>query len=69
MWAPGVNRTPGPNPSKEDACPPGLAIDPSGAAFVSSSVLPVLWRIDPQRFHVAASARGGKELTHREQAV
>jgi hypothetical protein len=30
-----------------DACPPGLALDASGTAFVSSNVLPVLWRIDP----------------------
>ena len=27
--------------------PPGLVLDASGAALVSSNVLPVLWRIDP----------------------
>jgi hypothetical protein len=35
------------------SCPPDLALDPSGAVFVSSNVLPVLWRIGPQRFDIA----------------
>jgi len=35
-----------------DACAPDLVLDASGAAVVSSNVLPVLWRIDPQRFEV-----------------
>ncbi len=39
-----------------DSCPPGLALDASGAAFVSSNVLPVLWRVDPQRFQVTQIA-------------
>ncbi len=30
-------------------CAPDLAIDPSGAAIVSSSVRTVLWRLDPER--------------------
>ena len=34
------------------SCLPDLALDSSGAAFVSSNVLPVLWRIDPQRYEV-----------------
>ena len=33
-------------------CPPDLALDPSGAVFVTSNVLPVLWRIDPVQFEV-----------------
>ena len=35
------------------SCLPDLALDSSGTAFVSSNVLPVLWRIDPQRYEVA----------------
>ena len=31
-------------------CAPDLALDPSGAAIVSSSVRAVLWRLDPERF-------------------
>jgi dihydrodipicolinate synthase/N-acetylneuraminate lyase len=38
----------GPN----DACAPDMVLDASGAVFVSSNVLPVLWRIDAQRFQV-----------------
>ena len=34
------------------SCLPDLALDSSGTAFVSSNVLPVLWRIDPQRYEV-----------------
>jgi hypothetical protein len=34
------------------SCPPDLALDSSGAAFVSSNVLPVLWRVGPQRFEI-----------------
>ena len=30
-------------------CAPDLALDPSGAAIVSSSVRAVLWRLDPER--------------------
>lgn len=37
---------------KQFACPPDLALDPSGAVFVTSNVLPVLWRIDPVQFEV-----------------
>jgi len=33
-------------------CPPDLALDPSGAVFVTSNVLPVLWRIDPVQLEV-----------------
>jgi hypothetical protein len=36
----------------EHACPPDVAFDASGTVFVSSNVLPVLWRVDPQRFEV-----------------
>lgn len=35
-----------------DSCPPGLVLDSSGAAFVSSNVLPVLWRVGPQKFQL-----------------
>jgi hypothetical protein len=37
---------------KEFGCPPDLALDPSGAVFVTSNVLPVLWRIDPVQLEV-----------------
>jgi hypothetical protein len=37
---------------RQFSCPPDLAIDPSGSAMVSSNVLPVLWRIDGERFEV-----------------
>jgi hypothetical protein len=33
-------------------CAPDLALDPSGAAIVSSNVRTVLWRLDPERFAV-----------------
>lgn len=33
-------------------CPPDLALDPSGAVFVTSNVLPVLWRVDPVQLEV-----------------
>jgi hypothetical protein len=33
-------------------CPPDLAFDAAGTVFVSSDVLPVIWRVDPQRFEV-----------------
>jgi len=36
----------------EYGCPPDLAVDSSGAAFVSSNAVPVIWRIDPQRYEV-----------------
>jgi hypothetical protein len=36
----------------DHACPPDIALDAAGAVLVSSNVLPVLWRVDPQRFEV-----------------
>ena len=33
-------------------CAPDLALDPSGAAIVSSNAVTVLWQIDPERFEV-----------------
>jgi sugar lactone lactonase YvrE len=30
-----------------DSCPPDLLLDRSGAAYVSSNAMPVIWRIDP----------------------
>ncbi|TMG71153.1 MAG: hypothetical protein E6H80_12795 [Betaproteobacteria bacterium] len=33
-------------------CAPDLALDPSGAAVVSSNARTVLWRLDPERFEV-----------------
>lgn len=33
-------------------CTPDLAIGPKGEALVSSDVVPVLWRVDPQTFRV-----------------
>ena len=33
-------------------CRPDIAFDAAGTVFVSSDVLPVLWRVDPQRFEV-----------------
>jgi hypothetical protein len=35
-----------------DGCPPGLVIEPSGTVLVSSNVLPVLWRVRPERFEI-----------------
>ena len=51
----------------EHACPPDIAFDASGTVFVSSNVLPVLWRVDPQRFEVtrieiALGADGDKDV-------
>jgi hypothetical protein len=37
---------------REFGCPPDLALDRSGTVFVTSNVLPALWRIDPVRFEV-----------------
>ena len=34
------------------ACPPAIAIGPRGEALVTSNVLPVLWKIDPQTLAV-----------------
>jgi hypothetical protein len=34
------------------SCAPELALEPSGVALVSSNVIPVLWRIDPETFAV-----------------
>ncbi len=33
-------------------CPPAMILDKSGAAIISSNVLPILWRVDPQTFQV-----------------
>lgn len=41
---------------RQFGCPPDLALDSSGAAIVSSNVLPVLWRIEPVRFEVSKLA-------------
>lgn len=38
---------------KQYSCPPDLVLDRSGTAFVSSNVLPVIWRIEGERFEVA----------------
>ncbi len=35
------------------ACPPDLALGPKGEAVVTSNVLPVLWRVDPQTLAVS----------------
>ena len=35
-----------------DNCLPDMAVDRSGAAFISSNVVPMLWRIDPDTFEV-----------------
>src|SRR5256885_13970178 len=34
------------------ACPPDLAVGPQGEAVITSNVLPVLWRVDPQTLAV-----------------
>ena len=34
------------------ACPPAIAIGPRGEALVTSNVLPVLWKIDPETLAV-----------------
>lgn len=51
----------------KDGCAPDIVLDASGAALVSSNVLPVLWRVDPQRFQVIRialqlDADAGKEV-------
>lgn len=38
------------------ACAPDMVLDSTGAAIVSSNVVPVVWRIDPQRFEVTRIA-------------
>jgi len=38
---------------RQFSCPPDLVLDRSGTAFVTSNVLPVLWRIDGERLDVA----------------
>jgi len=35
------------------SCPPDLALGPKGEAVVTSNVVPVLWRVDPQTFAVS----------------
>lgn len=35
-----------------DSSPPDIVLDRGGAAYVSSNVLPVLWRVDPRSFQV-----------------
>ena len=37
---------------EDQACAPDIAWDAAGTVFVSSNVLPVLWRIDPQGFEI-----------------
>ena len=37
---------------RQYTCTPDLVVDASGTAFVSSNVIPVLWRIDGVRFEV-----------------
>lgn len=37
---------------EEHACAPDIAWDAGGTVFVSSNVIPVLWRVDPQRFEI-----------------
>jgi hypothetical protein len=34
------------------ACAPDVVLDRAGAVFVSSNVVPVVWRVDPQSFDV-----------------
>lgn len=34
-------------------CPPALALGPKGEAIVTSDVLPMLWRVDPETFAVS----------------
>jgi hypothetical protein len=36
----------------DNLCPPDLMVDAAGAVLVSSDVLPVIWRIDPQGLEV-----------------
>jgi len=36
----------------DELCPPDLAFDAAGTVFVSSDVLPVIWRVEPERFEV-----------------
>ena len=36
----------------DDSPAPDMVLDRGGAAYVSSNVLPVLWRVDPRRFEI-----------------
>ena len=50
-----LRRLPLPDPffvGEDQACAPDIAWDAAGTVFVSSNVLPVLWRIDPQGFEI-----------------
>lgn len=42
------------------ACPPAIAIGPRGEALVTSNVLPVLWKIDPQTRAVTVHRPGAR---------
>lgn len=49
------------------SCAPALALEPSGVALVSSNVVPVLWRIEPETFAIrrhelALDADTGKDV-------
>ena len=35
------------------ACPPDLAIGPKGEAVITSNILPILWRVDPESLAVS----------------
>ena len=48
----------------EFVCQPGLALDRSGAAFISDNVQPRVWRIDPDSFEIREHAI---RLVGREQ--
>lgn len=50
----------------KDGCAPDIVLDASGAALVSSNVLPVLWRVDPQRFQLTRIALELETDTDRE---
>ena len=38
------------------ACPPGMVLDRAGALFISSNVVPVVWRVNPIGFEVTRTA-------------
>jgi hypothetical protein len=48
------------------ACPPDLAIGPRGEVVVTSNVMPILWRIDPESLAVTSHAPALAAESHRE---
>ena len=50
------------------ACAPDIAIGPRGEIVVTSNVLPVLWRIDPDTLAVSCTASSSTPISTRTSA-